>query len=169
MEIGSGVTAQETKDQFLQLLVTQLQNQDPLDPVKQEDFLSQLAQFSSLEGIENLNTTIEQQVAIQEKGLRFQELTQAATLVGTQVEYQAVDADGKPETRSGFVDGVHQINGRIELSIGDDQIGWESLTSLSGSVPSETPVAPAASDVALRSGQPAEAYVPLNGRALWPP
>ena len=37
------------KDEFLQLLITQLKNQDPLDPVKNEDYLAQLATFSSLE------------------------------------------------------------------------------------------------------------------------
>ena len=37
------------KDEFLQLLVAQLKNQDPMDPVKNEDFLAQLATFSSLE------------------------------------------------------------------------------------------------------------------------
>ncbi len=37
------------KDQFLQLLVTQLKNQNPLDPMKDTEFIAQLAQFSSLE------------------------------------------------------------------------------------------------------------------------
>jgi len=37
------------KDEFLQLLITQLQNQDPLDPVKNEAYIAQLATFSSLE------------------------------------------------------------------------------------------------------------------------
>ena len=41
--------ASVSKDEFLQLLVAQLKNQDPMDPVKNEDFLAQLATFSSLE------------------------------------------------------------------------------------------------------------------------
>ena len=47
----SGVTAAATQTEFINLLVTQLQNQDPLEPVSQEEYLGQLAQFSTLEGI----------------------------------------------------------------------------------------------------------------------
>ncbi|MEK7773025.1 MAG: flagellar hook capping FlgD N-terminal domain-containing protein [Deltaproteobacteria bacterium] len=46
------------KDDFLTLLVTQLENQDPLEPMDNTEFVAQLAQFSSLEGITNLNTTM---------------------------------------------------------------------------------------------------------------
>jgi flagellar hook assembly protein FlgD len=45
------------KDAFLQLLVTQLKNQNPLDPQDNGAFVAQLAQFSSLEGITTLNDT----------------------------------------------------------------------------------------------------------------
>ncbi|MFJ5240551.1 flagellar hook assembly protein FlgD [Pseudomonas neuropathica] len=46
------------KDAFLQLLVTQLKNQNPLEPQDNGAFVAQLAQFSSLEGITTLNTTV---------------------------------------------------------------------------------------------------------------
>ena len=48
------------KDDFLNLLVTQLQNQDPLNPTDQTEFTAQLAQFSSLEQLSNINTNLEQ-------------------------------------------------------------------------------------------------------------
>ena len=43
------------KQDFLRLLVTQLKHQDPLSPISYEDFLAQLAQFSSLEQLLNIN------------------------------------------------------------------------------------------------------------------
>lgn len=46
------------KDAFLQLLVTQLKNQNPLEPQDNGEFVAQLAQFSSLEGITTLNETV---------------------------------------------------------------------------------------------------------------
>ena len=45
------------QDAFLKLLVTQLQNQDPLSPQDQTQFLAQLAQFSTVEGVTNLSTS----------------------------------------------------------------------------------------------------------------
>lgn len=47
------------KDDFLKLLVTQLQHQDPLNPTDNTEFVAQLAQFSTLEGITNLQKTTE--------------------------------------------------------------------------------------------------------------
>jgi flagellar basal-body rod modification protein FlgD len=46
------------KDDFLRLLVTQLQSQDPLNPMDSTAFTAQLAQFSSLEQLQNINTTL---------------------------------------------------------------------------------------------------------------
>lgn len=51
--------AQVDKQEFLQLLVTQLENQDPLDPQNQEEFAVQLAQFSQLEQLVNINETLQ--------------------------------------------------------------------------------------------------------------
>lgn len=66
------------KDAFLQLLVTQMQYQDPLDPMKNEDFVAQMAQFSSLEQLMNLNETMGQ-VALIDSSINN---SQAVNLIG---------------------------------------------------------------------------------------
>ena len=49
-------SAEEQQDRFLTLLVTQLQNQDPLNPMENAEVTSQLAQMSTVDGIERLNS-----------------------------------------------------------------------------------------------------------------
>lgn len=49
------------KDAFLRLLTTQLSHQDPLNPMEDREFIAQLAQFSSLEQMQNLNQNFEKQ------------------------------------------------------------------------------------------------------------
>ncbi len=56
--------SQVGETQFLQLLIAQLQNQDPLNPVDNQDFIAQLATFSSLEELTSINSGIAQLVNI---------------------------------------------------------------------------------------------------------
>ncbi len=69
------------KDAFLQLMIAQLQNQDPLSPAKNEDFIAQLAQFSTVEGIENMNTSLSELAS----SFRSSQALEASALVGRQV------------------------------------------------------------------------------------
>lgn len=52
--------AQQSQDQFLQLLVTQMQNQDPLNPMDNSEFTNQLTQFSQLEQMQNMNSQMQE-------------------------------------------------------------------------------------------------------------
>lgn len=69
--VGAGAMQQETKtfntnldkDAFLKLLVTQLKNQNPLEPMDNTEFIAQMAQFSSLEQAQNTNKTIKADAA----------------------------------------------------------------------------------------------------------
>ena len=57
-EPESQSSSDASKDEFLKLLVAQLQNQDPMNPVDNQQFLSQLATFSSLEQLISINNGI---------------------------------------------------------------------------------------------------------------
>lgn len=59
-----GVDSGLGQNAFLQLLVTQLQHQDPLQPQDDTQFLAQLAQFTSLEQLTNINTSLQQLVTL---------------------------------------------------------------------------------------------------------
>ncbi|AGB40632.1 flagellar hook capping protein [Halobacteroides halobius DSM 5150] len=67
------------KDEFLKLLVTQLQNQNPMNPMKNKEFMGQMAQFNSLQQMQSLNTTMS-------KFINYQQLSQAGNLVGKKVK-----------------------------------------------------------------------------------
>lgn len=69
------------KNEFLNLLVAQLNNQNPLEPQGNGEFIAQLAQFSSLEGIEKLNTSMESLLS----SYQSSQALQASSLVGRKV------------------------------------------------------------------------------------
>ncbi len=69
------------KNEFLNLLVAQLNNQDPLSPQENGEFIAQLAQFSQVEGIEKLNTRMESLLT----GYQSSQALQASSLVGRKV------------------------------------------------------------------------------------
>ncbi|NWC91659.1 MULTISPECIES: flagellar hook assembly protein FlgD [unclassified Pseudomonas] len=103
------------KDAFLQLLVTQLKNQDPLSPQDNGAFVAQLAQFSSLEGINNLNDSVN---AISSSYSSSQAL-QASSLVGrsviTQTDTAVVDTS---KSMTGSV-AVTAATGNVSVKITD--------------------------------------------------
>ena len=108
----AGISSSQLEDQFLTLLVTQLQNQDPMEPVKQEDFIAQLAQFSTVEGIEKLNSQFSEV-------LQSQQMLGGFDLVGKDVSYIA---PGDAEPSRGHVDQVLVENGNIKVVMGDKTI-----------------------------------------------
>lgn len=69
------------KNEFLNLLVAQLNNQDPLSPQSNGEFVSQLAQFSQVEGIEKMNTSMDSMLS----GYQSSQALQASSLVGRKV------------------------------------------------------------------------------------
>ena len=91
------------KDDFLQLLVTQLQHQDPLNPMDDKETIAQMAQFSALEQMQNLNTTAQMQ--------------QATSMVDKYVKAQVTFSDGSSELIYDRVTSVQLINGETYLAL----------------------------------------------------
>ncbi|CAE6929988.1 Flagellar basal-body rod modification protein FlgD [Pseudomonas marincola] len=77
----SGSGEELGKDQFLNLLVAQLNNQNPLEPQGNGEFIAQLAQFSQVEGIQQLNGSVDSLVS----GYQSSQALQASSLVGRKV------------------------------------------------------------------------------------
>lgn len=86
---GTAQAAQDAADRFLTLLVAQLQNQDPLNPLDNAQMTTQLAQISTVSGINQLNQT----VASLGASLGISQYLQAASLVGHDVVIGGNDID----------------------------------------------------------------------------
>jgi len=92
---AAAATKELDRDAFLNLLVTQLQNQDPLNPTDSAEFTAQLAQFSSLEQLGNVNDNLEQLQNFQASINN----SQAVSLIGKEITANgnSLDfADGQP-------------------------------------------------------------------------
>jgi flagellar basal-body rod modification protein FlgD len=128
------------KDDFLSLLVAQLKNQDPLEPEDPTAFTAQLAQFSSLEQLANLNTTMEGLTTAQANSARLSSLS----LIGKDITYNGstVTLEGKPVEIGYQLDGtassvtlsIQDANGKTvrtiqaadtELKAGNHFISWD--------------------------------------------
>lgn len=120
------------KDEFLLLLVTQLQYQDPLEPMENQDFIAQMAQFSALEAMQNLYSVSE-----------FQ---QAASMIDKYVKTETYGDDGTAQLNFGRVTSVQEVSGEMMLTLhsgvqvalsdvvsvlGDDGL-WQEASALVG-------------------------------------
>ena len=106
-----------SQDQFLQLLVAQLQNQDPLSPTDSTTFISQLATFSQLQETQKQSASFAQM-------LKLQQLTQGTSLIGKTVEY--TPANGA--ATAGQVSAVAVQNGNVVLAVGNATVPLDQVT-----------------------------------------
>lgn len=112
---GSGSSLD--KDAFLQLLVAQMKYQDPLEPTSNTEYISQFAQFSSLEQMQNVRSAVD--------------LQRASSLVGQEVYVKSTNATtGKVESIYGKVDYVVFENGKAYLSINENLYPMDDLDSV---------------------------------------
>jgi len=116
----SGKNAEMGKDQFLKLFVAQLQMQDPMNPMKDQDFMGQMASFSTLEQVSNLakaNEAIAGNLA----------QSHAVGLIGRTVSYMS--ADGVAHT--GVVEKVNRQGGTSVLTVnGTEGVDPATITQI---------------------------------------
>jgi flagellar basal-body rod modification protein FlgD len=120
------------KDAFLQLLVAQLKNQDPQKPMDDTSFIAEMAQFSSLEQMQNLNKTMSSQQA-------FASLTQASGMIGKYVQLQ--DSTDGSTVITGQVSEVRNIDGDVKVVIDGKEYKSTDITKVSDKVIKQTPTA----------------------------
>ena len=128
----ASTTAQQTldKDAFTQLLVTQLQNQDPLSPSTNEELAAQLAQFSSIEQMELVNENIVGLARLEQGNALVDQITGAAGLVGQRVSY----AGQNGQLVAGDVEYAKVQDGQILLGIDGVDVPLAQVAEVLGQV-----------------------------------
>jgi len=149
--------AGDLQDQFLKIMLTQLRYQDPMEPIKEQEFLAQMAQFSSATQIGELNQTVQATLQYLLGIQANQGLLSAANLIGK--TFMADVEDGIVE---GVVESVCYYGGRLMVKSGEYLVPVESLIFV-GPAPeppvaqvaeAEQPVAPEAAVEAPEAGDP---------------
>ncbi|KMN41003.1 MULTISPECIES: flagellar hook assembly protein FlgD [Lysinibacillus] len=109
------------KDAFLQLLITQLQHQDPTNPMDDREFISQMAQFSSLEQMQNMTKAIESLLSSQQQS----QMMNYATFIGKEVKWHEIteekDEKGNPVVNegSGVIESLKFVDGSVVFKLVD--------------------------------------------------
>lgn len=116
------------KEAFLQLLVTQLKNQDPLDPQDNSSYIAELAQFSSLEQMTNVVTSLENLGKVVGNIDTSVLVGQLSGMIGMNIDWletiNEADAEGNPlshqEKMTGIVSGVTIVDGVPTITVEKD-------------------------------------------------
>lgn len=120
---------------FLQLLVTQLRNQNPLEPLANEDFVQQMSSFAAVQETQSLNTKIGDLISLQQIVAGQNAFTQSATLVGKDVEFTD-PATG--EAGTGHVDAVHLTPDGLILDVSGKQIPLNLISGVVTAAPADS-------------------------------
>ena len=109
---------------YMKLLITQLQNQNPLEPLDNNEMASQLAQFSQLQQLESMNASFADVLATAERSY-------ANSLIGKDVSFEAETEFGTTDVTHGLVDQVYNnVDGEILVGVGDHRIPLDEVISV---------------------------------------
>jgi flagellar basal-body rod modification protein FlgD len=116
-------SANDIQMDYMKLLVTQLQNQNPLEPMDNNQMASQLAQLSQLGQIESLNSKFSDVLATSQRSY-------ASSLVGKEISFAVTDEAGDTQLASGAVGGVITQGNDVKLQVGDYTIGLSDVLAV---------------------------------------
>ena len=123
-EISGASTASNIQADYMKLLVSQLRNQNPLEPLSNNEMASQLAQFSQLQQIESMNSNFARVLVNVERSY-------ANSLIGKEVSFLEETQAGTRDVVRGVVSQVYNnVEGRILLVVGSRTIGLEDVISV---------------------------------------
>lgn len=113
------------KNAFLKLLITQLENQDPLDPQDNGEFIAEMAQFSSLEQMTNMNESLGKINTLVSNMDTSVLVGQLSGMIGKGIDWneptQTTDEDGEivitSEAMSGLITGVSILEGNTKVTV----------------------------------------------------
>lgn len=112
---------------FLQLLITQLRTQTPLEPIDNASFTEQLASYSSMEQQQELNDNLLSLLDFQGVLARLQGLGEGSALLGKEIDWVGPGA----QELSGRVESVFIAeDGSVRLRVGTDEVDLRSVTSI---------------------------------------
>ena len=106
------------KDDFLKLLITQLQNQDPSSPMDNSQFIAQMATFSTLEQMVNIGTKLDTII----ENNKQNSLLNYSSLVGKEVTWQKIDGSGEEATvlqGTGVIQSVQSKDNKVSFLLED--------------------------------------------------
>jgi flagellar basal-body rod modification protein FlgD len=117
-------TASNIQMDYMKLLTTQLQNQNPLEPLDNNEMALQLAQFSQLQQLESMNASFA-------KVLSTTERNYANSLIGKEISFASEDETGTSGITSAIVEEVvNDVDGRIILVAGNNTFALEDVISV---------------------------------------
>ena len=122
------------KEAFMELLVQQLKNQDPMSPMDNDKFIAQLTQLSELEGIQKLNENMVGLAMLQQGNALMSQLTQSSALIGKDVTYFSPETG---EEQTGSVDSVKIEEGVAVLNIDGFDVPLGSVMEITDGASSE--------------------------------
>ncbi|KQX69187.1 MULTISPECIES: flagellar hook capping FlgD N-terminal domain-containing protein [unclassified Paenibacillus] len=109
------------KDDFLKILITQLQNQDPTQPLQDKEFIAQMAQFTSVEQLTNMAG---------EMKLMRQSLGFVSGLIGKSITWTDIDSSGASVEKSGVIDSITFKDGNQYANVKGEEISLDKLKKI---------------------------------------